>query len=355
MKNLKFNHVYMLIVMALSIMMNSCQKEPINPKPIDLPGTDFQVNITENRDQAIFEWTVENGKTVNPAETIQQLCVTSYNSVTIRTTADVNAESSNPDAVTVTKMSEGNNRLFILNYKSDGNATIKLYNGTGANIVSQTFTVKAIEFVDLECFLFKWYKYNPDTMECTDDIIRISHYKNSAITVNNSLLYADRFNPEREQENDLYFDTDYYNWDLIYEWDMTGEITGTIGKMIGGKEYGHVLTFIGYEPENTSFRQILSFQSEMNLWGGYDEMVKNGYIERGEYPWMNERNLNCDIDDLLGENNKIEAYLTQFCNFAGSPYYMAVIGVKADKNRYYYMYHRADGHSTTQITGIHRR
>jgi len=95
------------------------------------------------------------------------------------------------------------------------------------------------------------------------------------------------------------------------------------------------MKFLGFEPENTSFRHVLGFQSDYMGEGRYRDMVNAGQIKWGEHEWLNNDRTNCDVDDL----KNIEAYLGSEGRFENKPFYMAVLTVNADKKRYYYFYH----------------
>ena len=323
MKNISIFRIGLLVIIAVTAAV-ACQKQPLNPAPENLPGQQFQVTITENRDQAIFEWTIENGKTVNPAETIQQLCVTTLNTVTVRTTADVNIESSNPGVIMADKV---NNRTYLLTYKSDGIATIKLYNGTGTGTISQTFSVKGIEYVDVEGV---WFTYGGERLE-------IRHY-----TMSRPPLLCkfpeDEANDGKPRSGSTDFSLIPYAKPMIWK-DGPGETAAerhNNGDFVTNPDQGALLTFEGLIPENTSFRTIESFESEWETHPARNflkYMIRKGVVEEGEYNglWPNIQNNPKDVSEYIGAKMWIA-----ICNFN---FYMASLKINAPKAKYFYLYH----------------
>ncbi len=288
MKHFSFLHLAALMV-AMGAALVSCNKTPQNPKPVDLPGKEFTVSITENRDQATFEWTVEGGKTVNPAETIQELCITAFNTVTLKTGGvDVNVSSSDPTVVAVEKVGSSNYQLVYKGGSGDGAkvglATIRVWNGTGTAEVSQSFTVKGLEYVDVEGLRFT---YGGEPL-----IVKHVAYSRPNMYCKEGDEYPDF--SKRPKQGD-------FTWMQFKKpniWVEDPERPG-YGSFVIDTTQGALLRFEGLEPENTSFRTVSAFESEWDfLWNMTEIMSRYGYFEEGMYAdWPNERDVNKDVSD----------------------------------------------------------
>lgn len=326
---------YILNMAACTVLLFAsiaCKKEPLNPTPENLPAQEFQLSITEVRQTRTYNWEVTPGASGtctldNHEEAITQLNVTAYNTVTLSTTADVNAESSNPSAVAVTKVSEGNNRSYMLTYKSDGVATIKLYNGTGTGTVSQTFSVKGIEYVPLEGILFT---YGGQPLE-----IRRS-------TTSRPPLYckfpededAENYDKPRPSTTDFSI-VPYVKPDIWRDGPGENEVERhNNGGFVPDPDAGTLLTFDGLIPENTSFRTVESFESEWECYPNeLEKMIHYGYVERGEYDglWPNVYENPKDVSEYIGAKMWIAPINDQ--------YYMACLKFNAPGTKYFYLYH----------------
>ena len=326
MKHFNFLHLAVLMV-AMGAALASCNKTPQNPKPVDLPGKAFTISIIENRDKATFEWTVEGGRTVNPLETIQELCVTAFNTVTLKTGGvQVNVSSSNPSLVAVEKV--GSN--YSLVYKGGsgesakvGLATIKVWNGSGAAEVSQSFTVKGLEFVDVEGLRFtyggeplvvKHVAYSRPRMYCKagdespDFTQRSKDCDFTWLQFNKPLVWKPAENPNPNIVND--------------------------GEYVIDTTRGALLRFEGLEPENTSFRTVVDFESEWDYcWHMTSWLSGTGYFEEGMYAdWPNETGVNKDVSEYTGR----EIWIAE----VGATYVVCMkVKLDGNKSKYLILYH----------------
>ena len=363
-----FLHLAVLIV-AMGAALVSCNKTPQNPKPVDLPGKAFTVSITENRDKATFEWTVEGGKTVNPAETIQELCVTAFNTVTLKTGGvDVNVSSSDPSIVAVEKVGTSSSSYSLV-YKGGtgdnakvGLATIKVWNGSGAAEVSQSFTVKGIEAVEVTGLRYMWYECDKSVLSEVKYFVTWTGpdtYETRTVKERRYLTYIDKecvashelsFVPKmREMANDdkISFEDLPFGYDAVFYGDYH-EVDENLNDLATKENYyhGHELTFLGLEPENASFRTILSFESEYDMQSLHTKWVDGGWcngheatelaeakmpgypkMDPADYAWLNSKTVNKDVSELEG----MKAYLVNN-GYAGIHFYMAVVGVKSKDN-----------------------
>ena len=313
-------------MVAMGAALISCNKESRNPKPVELPGKAFSVSITENRDKATFEWTVEGGKTVNPAESIQELCVTAFNTVTLKTGGvDVNVSSSNPAVVAVEKVGASSSSYSLV-YKGGsgdnakvGLATIKVWNGSGAAEVSQSFTVKGLEFVDVEGLRFT-YGGEP---------LVVKH-----VAITRPKMYCN--------EKDEYPSFSQRSTQGDFTWRQFGKPSIWVddperpgyGTFVHDPTQGALMRFEGFEPENTSFRTVVDFESEWDYcWNKTENLLELGYIEEGMYAnWPNETNVNKDVSEYAGR----EIWIAEL----GAPTYVACVKVKTkDSFKYLILYY----------------
>ncbi|MCR4844381.1 MAG: hypothetical protein K5843_05255 [Bacteroidales bacterium] len=334
-----------LAVAVVALLVAGCHKKdpdaPHNPEEKTIVSKPFDVSLTEVRQSKTFTWTVDAaGATDNGEESIKELCVTKYNEVTLKATEDVNVKSDKPEYVSVTRVDD---RTYVLEYKADGPARIQVWNGEGTARCERSFRVAAKECVDITGVKFLWYKYVRETDSCVDDVITISHFKTKPIPICTEPYYYNASGEvaERETENDFYFYEDNGDWDRIYVFDERGN-------RLGRTNYSHEMTFLGFEPENTSFRNIIDFRSEWEYAANrYEDAVKKDKVFSPEdYDWPDVEGANKDVDDFSGVKANLFVY-------GGTMFYMAVIHVKADVDRYYYLYHRQDGCSDLIRQGEH--
>ncbi len=335
MKTLRLTEAIPAMLLAC-LFFASCEKKnpetPQNPTEEKIPRTSFDLSITEVRQTKTFTWAVdEKGGTDNGEESIKDLYVTQYNEVTLKADADVNVKSDHPELVNVTRV---DNRTYTLTYKGEGTVVITAWNGEESLKYEKSFKVKAQECVDITGIKFSWYDYHRETRSCTDKVVSINHFKTRYINLGHDGLYrgANGDYCDIEPESDFILDSDYYDWDNIY---VFGPNENGVTVRLGGKPYGHEMVFLGFEPENTSFREILAFESDYMLIGNYKNMVKNGEVKDGEYLWCNEKKLNKDVAEMIGTH----AYFGHYGRYFRKPFYMAEITIQADTKRYYYLYH----------------
>ena len=334
-----------LVALAIgALFAASCGKDPEaphNPTEEQLAGKPFNISITEVRQSKTFTWDVDAaGITDNHEESIKDLYATKYNTVTLKATEDVNVKAAEPAIVSVTRVDP---KTYTLEYKGDGKTMIQVWNGEGSGKVEKRFSIRGQECVDITGVKFLWYKFDKEARVCSDDIITITHFKTTDFIMGQEAIYYSGPNgsiADREQENDLWFDSDYGIWDWVFTFDEEGRRTGST-------HYGHDLTFLGFEPENTSFREIIDFESEWKRpWSVYNSCVKNGEFNPNDYNWPDNKNIKKDVSELIGVKCRM-------IGVNGTPFYVAKISVKADVKRYYYMYHRQDGCSREIDKGIH--
>ena len=338
MKHFNFLHLAALMVIMGAAVV-SCNKDE-NPAVQDLPGKTFSISITEQRDKATFDWSVSGGKTVNPKETIQELCVTAYNTVTLSTGGvDVNVSSSDPTVVGVEKVGSGSSSYRLV-YKggSGDNAkvslvTIKVWNGTGSGEIAQRFTVKGLEFVDVEGLRFnygsEYWDQDGNYITCEGETLIVKNVSWSRPPL--VCKQGDGANEDVKRSGKTDFTWTQYKKPNIYDYEKE--------TFVIDPKTGALMRFEGLEPENASFRTLTAFESE---WDFYRDMtsalVADGIIQPGEYAdWPNASGINADVNDYIGR----EIWMTG----SGAPTYVACLSVPVSGNRtkYLYLYYTPEG------------
>lgn len=337
MKHFNFLHLAALMaVMGAAVV--SCNKDE-NPAVQDLPGKTFSISITENRDKATFDWSVSGGKTVNPKETIQELCVTAYNTVTLSTGGvEVNVSSSDPTVVGVEKVGSGSSsyRLVYKGGSGDnakvGLVTIKIWNGTGSAEIAQSFTVKGLEFVDVEGLRFnygsEYWDQDGNYVECEGETLIVKNVSWSRPPL--VCKQGDGANEDVKRSGKTDFTVSQYLRGVIYDEEKQTFVTNP--------KTGALMRFEGLEPENASFRTLTAFESEWDFYRHKTEsLVAQGIIQPGEYAdWPNVSGINADVSDYIGR---------EIWNMGCDKTYIACLSIPVNNNRtkYLYLYYSREG------------
>lgn len=333
----------------------SCKRADGNPDVKDLPGKEFTLSLTEKREKAVFEWTVNplTGETDNGVESIKTLNITRYNTVELYSTYPVNVKSSNTSCVKV-KALDGTGLKFELTYEgSDGDVTIEAWNGEGDGMKSQMIRLRAQWAVELSGLKFLYgenhrlsknpYIGEPYPFTEMEEIIanRYVLYRPS-ITANES-LQSDIDNEGRLNSRNM--ETDF----LVLPYHRPSYWSDELQRTIIDFSEGALMRFVGPEPENASFRTALSFESEWDAAYRMTDALEAtryglgtgySYIEKGQYSWPNVYECEKDISAFTGAEMWMAA-----CN---RNIYMTVakIHVKlpsgAGETRYYYLYHQTE-------------
>ena len=337
MKHFSFLHLAALMaVMGAAVV--SCKKDE-NPAVQDLPGKTFSISITEQRDKATFDWSVSGGKTVNPKETIQELCVTAYNTVTLSTGGvEVNVSSSDPTVVGVEKVGSGSSsyRLVYKGGSGDnakvGLVTIKVWNGTGSGEIAQAFNVKGLEFVDVVGLRFnygsEYWDQDGNYVECEGETLivkNVSFFRPPLVC-----KQGDGANEDIKRSGKTDFTVSQYLRGVIYDEEKQTFVTNP--------KTGALMRFEGLEPENASFRTLTAFESE---WDYYRHMtnslVARNIIQPGKYDnWPNVTGINADVSDYIGR---------EIWNMGCDQTYIACLSIPVNKNKvkYLWLYYSREG------------
>lgn len=309
-----------LTALALFPFLPGCG-DKLNPPVEDLPASDFQYVVKEQRQLKDFTWEDQGGGVLsNGEESICQLYVTAYNEVILQTTASVNVSSSKPEFVVVEKVSP---QEYHLVYKADGASTIRIWNGTeGKDAIVKSFSVIGLEYVDVTGLRFT-YGGEPLVV------------KHVSFTRPPMCLEGDPVDNEdikRPSKCD-------FTWKQFMKpniWVENPEKPG-YGTFVIDTTRGAVLRFEGFEPENTSFRTVIDFESEWNYYGHMMEwLVGCGYHGPDVYNnWPNVRGVNEDVSFYSGR----EIWIADL-----KPLYIACIKVvvsekSGTKNKYLILYY----------------
>ena len=253
-----------VLAAAMSIVP-SCRKapvndpysDPLNPPVKDLPAAAFTLSAVEDRYTTIsFPWTISaDGKTDSVREEIDDMCVTSYNVLTLFVEGSgtayngVNVASSNTAAVQVAALGTREGKeAFSLTYVKDGEADITVWNGSGAAGEKRTtFHVTAVKAIYPKAVVFVLDEGTEREKEVRaeewfiDEEDKFRRYYYELLNVHKPL-----------EQRDLYDNG---------EWHVTLNSASEYQKNNPPKVM-HSLRFDRVEPENTSFQHI-SFASTM--------------------------------------------------------------------------------------------
>lgn len=312
MKNTLF---FALSAMLVAWSFSSCCQKKLNPPVEELPSQVFELQLTELRDARCFVWDVADGQTDNHEETVRDLYVTAYNTVTLKSTASVNVASMNPAVVSVTRSGESLD-TFELHYKGEGRATIRVWNGPEDAPVEQSFTVVGKEAVDVEGLLFTY----------AGEPLLITHFLLSRPPIC-AVFPQDEANEDKHRPGISDF--------LVAPYELPDVWSEERQTFVPNPSQGALLVFEGLYPENTSFRRIRAFESEWDAYRNQSaRLVRYGIIEEGQYPWPNRAQMDEDYSALSGT-----AVWVALCDI---PFYMASVRVDAPKPRYYYLFHASE-------------
>lgn len=313
-----------LTALALFPFLPGCG-DKLNPPVEDLPASDFQYVVKEQRQLKGFTWEDQGGGVLsNGEEAICQLYVTAYNEVILQTTASVNVSSSKPEFVVVEKVSP---KEYHLVYKADGASTIRIWNGTeGKDAIVKSFSVIGLEYVDVTGLRFT-YGGEPLVV------------KHVSFTRPPMCLEGDPVeNEDIKRPSGGDFTWSQFKKPAIWRDDPDRPGYGTY---VVDVTQGAALRFDGFEPENTSFRTVIDFESEWD----YFRFMTNwnvgvGYHGPDEYNnWPNVKGANVDLSYFSGRSIWIAGM---------APVYIACIKVSVSektgsKTKYLILYYGDEG------------
>ena len=268
-----------ILAAAMSIVP-SCRKapvndpysDPLNPPVKDLPAAAFTLSADEDRYTTFsFPWTISAaGKTDSVLEEIDDMCVTSYNVLTLFVEGSgaaykgVNVASSNTAAVQVAALGTREGKeAFSLTYVKDGEADITVWNGSGAAGEKRTtFHVTAVKAIFPKALVFLFDEGTEREKEIKQTKIFIDPKESVWLSYYQALMDMTRENVDERG---------------LRSW-RPGDFQIIINNDTWPKDNPptyvlHTLSLKRIEPENTSFRH-LSFQAER-----YNEFVFDEWLE----------------------------------------------------------------------------
>ena len=276
----RFFHPLALAALMLGVLamgsLTSCKKDlnaELNPPTDDsLVAAPFSLTAEEHRGTtgATFDWVITNGSTDSVTEELDEMTVTAHNSFTITVEPKgnpgafpgVNVRSSNVNAVQVEMLGKSS---FKLKYIGDGEASIRVWNGTETSNTTVTFPVKSVKEVAVEGLRFRVNGEervtkmvttgNPDRQSFTAGIFRLNYIAGPAF------LWKDKEYPFEEHSYDC-------------------------------AHYGVDVEFLGIEPENASWRKVLAFKSDVPAINSNHQTNYYNYIVQlgrkpEDYPLLN--------------------------------------------------------------------
>ena len=140
------------------------QMKDMNPAEVETPAAAFTLTAVETRGlSGDFDWTISQaGVTDSVNEDIDEMYVTSFNSVVVTVTPEqegafdgFNVRSSNPNAVKVTPIDKHSFEMKRpFGGSVDGEATVEVWNGSGAAQQKVSFKVKSVKVVEATHMVF---------------------------------------------------------------------------------------------------------------------------------------------------------------------------------------------------------
>ena len=267
---MKKSIVFFAISALLTFSCNGKGGEENNPQVQDLPECAFTLKADETRDTdpTVFRWTISgNGRTDSVDEAIDDMYVTRYNTLTLIVEPSgsgfqgVNVRSTNTGAVRVTQVDQ---KHYLLSYQADGKATIEVWNGNGSNKTS--FKVNAKDIIYIEKVIWEIDgKEHP--------LKYVFKSQEEQINMEHKLIHPEEYNLTVED----------YDWDRLKKDErfLNVEYLNEATKGVV-----HHMSFLRVEPENTSYRNLefeaSRFYSDFwiqraNEWYGHNWKWENYY------------------------------------------------------------------------------
>lgn len=165
----RFFHPLALAALMLGVLamgsLTSCKKDPLdefNPKTETIAEAPFSVKGTEKRSDGgyVLPWTISKGGVVDSElEELDELAITPFNTFTFEAVPEsasatfpgINAKTDNA----CIKLERKGQSSFSISYVSDGDATIKVWNGNEGGNTAVTFKVQARKTIPVEGLLVR--------------------------------------------------------------------------------------------------------------------------------------------------------------------------------------------------------
>ena len=154
----------LMILLAGAVVVSSCKKDPLdefNPKTETIAEAPFSLKGKETRSDGtyVLPWTISKGGVMDSElEELDELAITPFNTFTFEAVPDnasgfpgINARTDNA-CIKLERKSQGS---FSISYVSDGDATIKVWNGNEGGNTAVTFKVQARKTIPVEGLLVR--------------------------------------------------------------------------------------------------------------------------------------------------------------------------------------------------------
>lgn len=270
----RFFHPLALAALMLGVLamgsLTSCKKDPLdefNPKTDTIAEAPFSLKGKETRSDGtyVLPWTISKGGVMDSElEELDELAITPFNTFTFEAVPEsasatfpgINAKTDNA----CIKLERKGQNGFSISYVSDGDATIKVWNGNESGNTAVTFKVQARKTIPVEGLL-----------------VRIDDKEDVLINVIGGQYSAELHDKQKEFP--------FYNVKYLSR-DKVTESCETIEEMYSFYDREdlnlHKLEILHIQPENTTVRR-LNFS---NIAYGHPGVVSNIFC-KGEFQWFN--------------------------------------------------------------------
>ena len=162
---LRTNALMGLVMMLAGAVVVACQKDPLdefNPKTETIAEAGFSLKGKETRSDGtyVLPWTISKGGVMDSElEELDELAITPFNTFTFEAVPEsasatfpgINAKTDNA----YVKLECKGQNSFSISYVSDGDATIKVWNGNEGGNTAVTFKVQARKTIPVEGLLVR--------------------------------------------------------------------------------------------------------------------------------------------------------------------------------------------------------
>ncbi len=315
--------LYFFFIVSLFFPLSGC-KDKENVDSPTAENVDFDIEIRENRHGRIFIWNVgKSGRTDSVEEDIDDLYVTKYNSVELSVSSSdsrfsgVAVETSADKVVSVKRIGEN---TFRLGYEGDGEAAIQVWTGSKNGPTSRRIHVRGKREIHLKGIWMscqRWHidleketaeKVGKDTVFLVKEVV---YNEATHSSTGGTKIYLGK-------DRDVYYEGGHrrYTFETWYEYKT-----------------------IGLEPENASFRYLMSAMTDFDT--GHDSSA----IEPEYWKAVSIHPANNWFDDIVQAVNKdvgfylgrsLFLYESEMGMLVGFRVYKKGISLITDDSSYYY-------------------
>lgn len=256
-----------LVMMLAAAVVVACQKDPLdefNPKAETIAEAGFSLKGKETRSDGtyVLPWTIsKSGVMDSELEELDELAITPFNTFTLEAVPDnasgfpdINAKTDNA----CIKLERVGQNSFSISYVSDGDATIRVWNGGEGGNTTVTFKVQARKTIPVEGLLVR--------IDDEEEVLI------KAVGSSYSVIY------DKQKANPFY--------DVKYLYRKEGSQTNDgnledIYRPYDKEELNlHKLEILHIQPENTTYRRL----NYTTIAFGHSGTVSKMFCP-GEYDW----------------------------------------------------------------------